>query len=169
MRNFRRRHALVGLLVVGLGCRPGTPPSADSRAADEAAIRDADIAWCKTAQTGNLDSLVTFYADDVVVLPPNAPAVIGKQAARELNKTLLEMPGYKVNWQPEKVEVTRSGDMGYARGIYELTVSGPTGAPVTDKGKYVEIWKKQPDGRWKVIVESLNSDLPAVPAPAPKK
>jgi ketosteroid isomerase-like protein len=36
-----------------------------------------------------------------------------------------------------------------------------TGTPVTERGKYVAIWKKQPDGRWKAAVDTFNSDLPA--------
>jgi len=43
------------------------------------------------------------------------------------------------------------------------------GAPVRDTGKLVEIWKKQADGKWKCIVDTYNSDLPAAPAPEAKK
>ena len=156
--------ALVIVAIAGasVSCGPRPEPTPDTRAADEDAIRQADIAWSQTAQRRDLESLVSYYTNDVVVLPPNAPAVIGKQAARELNRSMLAMPGYSVKWQPEHVEVARSGDIGYARGTYVLSLTGPTGEPVTDRGKYVEIWKKQPDGSWKVAVEALNSDLPAL-------
>jgi ketosteroid isomerase-like protein len=32
---------------------------------------------------------------------------------------------------------------------------------VKDKGKYVEVWKKQADGKWKCIVDSYSSDMAA--------
>jgi len=35
-----------------------------------------------------------------------------------------------------------------------------------DKGKYVTVYRKQPDGKWKVVADIFNSDLPA---PAPPK
>jgi ketosteroid isomerase-like protein len=41
-----------------------------------------------------------------------------------------------------------------------LTTPDPAGKPVTDRGKYVTIWKKQADGSWKVIADIFNSDLP---------
>jgi ketosteroid isomerase-like protein len=35
----------------------------------------------------------------------------------------------------------------------------------TDKGKYVTIWRKQPDGSWKVVEDMFNSDIPMLAAP----
>ena len=51
--------------------------------------------------------------------------------------------------------------MGYTLGNYEMSFNDPAGKPVNDKGKYVSIWAKQPDGKWKVVVDMFNSDLPA--------
>lgn len=50
---------------------------------------------------------------------------------------------------------------------YKLAMSGAKGAPVEDRGKYIEVWKKQTDGKWKCAVDMVNSDLP-LPAP-PKR
>jgi ketosteroid isomerase-like protein len=77
---------------------------------------------------------------------------------------LLGLPGLSIHWQPTKVEAARFGDMAYSYGAYELTSNNARGKPVTDHGKYVEIWKKQSDGSWKCIVDTWNSDLPAAPA-----
>jgi ketosteroid isomerase-like protein len=46
-------------------------------------------------------------------------------------------------------------------GTVEVTVNDAKGKPVTDRGKFVEIWKKQADGTWKCVVDMWNSDLPA--------
>ena len=46
-------------------------------------------------------------------------------------------------------------------GAYEMSFNDPAGKPVSDKGKYVTIWVKQQDGKWKVAVDMFNSDLPA--------
>jgi ketosteroid isomerase-like protein len=49
-------------------------------------------------------------------------------------------------------------------------IKDPKGGPtVHDMGKLVEIWKKQPDGKWKCIVDTYNSDLPVSSAPETKK
>ena len=58
-------------------------------------------------------------------------------------------------------EVEGAGDLAYARGTYEMDVAVPGApAPVHDKGKFIEIWKKQSDGSWKVARDIFNSDLP---------
>jgi ketosteroid isomerase-like protein len=38
------------------------------------------------------------------------------------------------------------------------------GKPMQDFGKNVEIWKRQPDGSWRCILDTWNSDLPAPPS-----
>jgi ketosteroid isomerase-like protein len=70
------------------------------------------------------------------------------------------VPGATVSWQATKVEASRSGDLGYLLGTYVVTLKDSPGKSV-DSGKLVEVWKKQPDGKWKCVVDTYNSDLPA--------
>lgn len=155
----------LALLLLSAACNQ-TPP--DTRAADEAAIRDADAQWSKTAGTKDLEGTVAYYTDDATVLSPNAPMTTGKQAIRAVWAELLG-PGTSIAWQANKAEVARSGDLSYIMGTYQLTMNDPQGNPVADKGKFVEVWKKQADGKWKVVADIFNSDLPATPAPAEVK
>jgi ketosteroid isomerase-like protein len=135
----------------------------DTRATDEAAIRKADADWVKAAQSKQVDAWVSFYTDDAVVLPPNAQMAASEESIRGAISEILALPGLEISWQATRVEVAQSGDIGYGYGTYELTFNDSKGAPVTDRGKLVEIWKKQSDGSWKCIVDTWNSDLPAVP------
>jgi ketosteroid isomerase-like protein len=171
--KLRSRHVVVGLscclLLLVPGCAPQEPAAApDNRAADEAAIRKADMDWANAAQSKQVDAWVAYYSDDAMVLPPNEKLSTGKEAIRKAIGDLLAAPGFSVKWETAKVEVARSGDIGYSQGTYELTMNDPKGNPVTDHGKYVEIWKKQPDGSWKCAVDMFNSDLPAAPPPPSK-
>jgi ketosteroid isomerase-like protein len=70
-----------------------------------------------------------------------------------------------ISWVPSRVEVAKSGDLGWSTGTYILStsVSGPA---ANDRGKYVVVWKKQQDGSWKCIADIFNSDLPPAAAPA---
>jgi ketosteroid isomerase-like protein len=61
------------------------------------------------------------------------------------------------------VEVAKSGDLAYSTGTYTDAWKDPQGKLITDKGKIMEVWKKQTDGRWKVVADTYNSDLPAQP------
>jgi ketosteroid isomerase-like protein len=160
------------VLVLGFaltGCninqnQTATPP--DTRAADEAAVRKADSDWAAAAQSKQVDTWVAFYTDDAVVLPPNDNAATTKDAVRKAVGGLLALPALSVNWQTAKVETARSGDLAYSQGTYQLSFKDPKGKPVSDHGKYVEVWKKQTDGSWKCVVDTWNSDLPATPPAA---
>jgi ketosteroid isomerase-like protein len=166
-RQWERQHfkpalcASLALLLFAAGCSQAAPP--DTRAADEAVIRDADSQWSKTAAAGDLDGTVAYYAEDASVLAPNAPIASDKQSIRGVWASLLGSAS--VSWKATRVEVARSGDLAYIQGIYQLTSRDLQANPV-DHGKFVEVWKKQADGKWKVVADSFNSDMPVAPSPA---
>ena len=166
--KFRALHIpLLAIVFAVAGCAPPTAPEPpDNRAADEQALREADAAWSNAAATA--DGFLSYYTDDVTVLPPNEPIAIGKESARKSIQALYDLPGFSVKWQASKVEVARSGDIGYVHGAYEITMNDPAGKPAMDRGKFLEVWKKQTDGSWKCIVDMFNSDLPAAPPPPAK-
>ncbi len=122
-------------------------------------LRDADIAWSKAASAGDLSAIVSFYSDDATLLSPNAPVVKGKDAIRKEWDGIMKGFGKTLHWQPTKVEAAKSGEIGYTTGWYEGTFTPPNGKPVKDKGKYLEVWKKQADGKWKCIADMYSSDM----------
>ena len=167
-RGLGSKLAFVGciaLLLMGVSCTQQAP--ADTRAADEARIKELDAQWSKAAMANDLDGTVSYYADDAEMLAPNAPIASGKPAIRTLWSAMLS-PEVSVSWQASKVEVARSGDLAYLTGTYQVTAKDPKSKMAPDKGKLVEVWKKQADGNWKTIVDIFNSDLP-IAAPEAKK
>ena len=56
--------------------------------------------------------------------------------------------------------MSRAGDLGYTSDNFEITVNDAQGNPVAERGKNLAIWKKQPDGSWKVVFAIWNSDQP---------
>ena len=146
------------LLVLAIsGCAPQVDVEAD-----KAAIRDlTDVQWLNAAQAKDVDTVLSFFADDASQLPPNTPIIIGIEAIRARQSEAFSRPGFAMSWQTTKVEVSRSGDLAYSYGPLQTTVDDAEGNPVTDKGKWVTVWKKQPDGTWKVVIDILNSDGPA--------
>jgi ketosteroid isomerase-like protein len=143
-----------------------TASAADTKI--EQALRDLDEQWSEVAGAKDVDKTVSYYSDDAVVMPPNAPSATTKEAIRALWKDLLT--DAKISWKTKKVEVAQSGDLAFSSGTYEVTLNDPTGKSVNDHGKYIVVWEKQADGTWKCAADIWNSDLPAsVPAPAEKK
>lgn len=152
---------IVGLLSLVTACQKQGTTIADTRSADEATLKNLDAEWSKAAGAKDLDKTASYYSDDALVLPPNMPAIQGKQKARAMWQGMFSVPGFGGGWKVSKVEVARSGELGYVTGSYELSETDETGKPVTDKGKYLEVWKKQADGSWKCVIDMFNSDLPS--------
>jgi ketosteroid isomerase-like protein len=140
------------------GCRQ----DADTRVQDERAIREADAVTLKAAQAKDIDGVVVNYAEDATWLPPHAPMVKGKSALRAGWAKLIRSPGFNIDWQINKLEIGRSGDLAYATYTYELALEDAYGKPITDHGKDLAVWKKQPDGSWKMVADAFNSDLPVI-------
>jgi len=166
------KRLLLAVSIVTLAfmfsCQSQTPAQPDTKAADEATLKNLDAEWSKAAGAKDVDKTVSYYAADSLVLPPNGSAVTSKDAIRSIWKGMLTAPGFSGGWTATKAEVARSSDMGYVTGTYTLTMNDAGGKPATDRGKFVEVWKKQGDGSWKCAVDIWNSDLPAA-APPEKK
>jgi ketosteroid isomerase-like protein len=149
---------LVSALAVS-ACTAPPPAPVDTRAADEAAIRQSDADWARAAQAKQVAPWVAFYSDDAVVMPPNDQPATTKEAIEKSVGELLTAPDLTIGWQPVQVEAARSGDIGYSRGTYEIGFRNEKGRHVTEHGKYLEIWKKQA-GVWKCAISMWNSDPP---------
>ena len=165
MRNFTRGAMGCGCLTAVLlaaGC--GTSEPKDTRAADETTLRSLDAQWAKSAAAKDVDAAVGYYSDDASLLAPNEPIASDKASIRAAWSAMLA-PDTTLNWQASKVEVARSSDLAYIMGTYQLTTADPKAKPLADRGKFVEVWKKQADGSWKTVADIFNSDMAAQPAP----
>lgn len=127
----------------------------------EQTLRSLDAQWSAAAAAKDLDKTVSYYSDDAIIMPPNAPGATTREAIRSAWKEMLTSPGAAISWTATKVEVAKAGDLAYVSGTYEETMTDASGKPAKDRGKYLEIFKKQADGTWKCIRDIWNSDLPA--------
>src|SRR5258706_2097484 len=155
---FRYRTMLM-LTLASFCCASCKNESPDTLAQDERAIRAADGATIKAAQANDVDGAVANYADDASWLPPNSPLVHGKTAIRAGWAKLIGNPGFTIDWQINKVEIGRAGDLAYTIYTYQMALDGADGKPITDQGKDMAVWRKQPDGAWKMVADTFNSDL----------
>lgn len=165
-----RRVCFVGILIFAIGligstvaCKREAP---DTRAADEQAIRAAGAAWKEAANAKNMDRLLALHTNDGSLFPPNAPIATGREGMRAVWSQLFANPGFAVDQPTTTVEVSRAGDLAYSVGTYELTLHDPKGKPVTERGKWVAGFKKQPDASWKIAALIWNPDQPPPTASA---
>jgi ketosteroid isomerase-like protein len=84
--------------------------------------------------------------------------VTGAEARRKMWTTLFAPAELVFFNAATKVEGARSGDLAYEIGTFEESFKDAKGTPVKLVGKYVVVWKKQPGGQWKAIIDIFNTD-----------
>lgn len=157
----------VWFSALQLGCMR-TPPAPtavpDTRALDEKAIRDSEAAWAKAFATKEPEKAAAFYADDAASMLPDTPLMTGIQAIIAGMKPELGDPNFSLVFAPTKVEIANSGDMAYSQGRFKYTTTDPrTRKRVGQEGNYVEVYKKQADGTWKVEEDIATEETPLRP------
>ena len=171
--------ALSVLLAVALlGCaqpsgqstQSAQPAPAGDLGAEEAAIRATDNQWLAIASKKlDPDKTASFWSDDATIYAPNQPPIIGRQAIRSYIAGASASPDFSITWVTDKIVVSRSGDMAYSTGSNQFTYRTPDNKVVTEKNHGIVVWKKQPDGAWKALIDIWNAAAPATPLGAVKK
>ncbi len=158
-------------LVFLLGCSTAQPPAApDTRAADEKAIRDGEAQWVKDFATKDPEKVLAHYADDADSMIPEMKLMAGHDSIRAGLKEEFSDPNSTLDFRPAKVVVAKSGEFAYSQGTYDYNSTDPkTKKTVKEHGNYVEVYKKQADGSWKVAEDIATQEAPPAPvAPASK-
>ena len=106
------------------------------------------------------DLWISLWDEKGIQMPPNAPAVVGKPA---IDKMIRE--SYQVlDWEKFTIrleEVQVAGDWGFARGTYSASITPKAGGETAFiDGKYLTIFKQEPDGSWKIFRDCFNSNVP---------
>jgi uncharacterized protein (TIGR02246 family) len=168
MKARRLSLAAISFVVLLAGCTPAAPPLAppDTHDADAKAVKGVEAAWVQAFTTKDVDKVAAFYTDDASVFLPGAPIVTGIPAIKAALKPMIADRNFSLTFAADKVDVAKSGDLGYSQGAYTMTYTSSKGKKkVAEKGKYVTIFKKQADGSWKNVADIFNADAPAA---APK-
>jgi uncharacterized protein (TIGR02246 family) len=162
---MRVTEVLVGSVVVAALAACAPKPAATDNSAVVAAVRAAQDRELAAVSSGNIDSALSVYAPDVMMMPPGEPAMNGHEALRKWLDAMYKDYSFSGKYTSSDVQV--SGDLAVAHYVGEMTMTPKKGgAPMTEKLKGVHVYKRQPDGTWKVAQDVWNSDAPAAPPPA---
>ena len=151
------------LAVVSAACQPLVQEVGELSEEDVATLRADTQEVVEMVLARDWDRLGKFYTEDAVVMIPNRPALVGREA-------ILQMYA-RTQWselQVTPLEIDGNGDLAYIRGTIsiEMTIEGSP-EPISDTVKYVTIYRRQSDGSWPVVIDILNSDL-SLEAPEPE-
>ena len=153
-----KRVTALTIFFLAAFCAVAQQKTSSGGSADEKAIRAEAAGWFKTGAAKNAEGFSSYYAPDANLLPPGGAMVSGKEKIRAFWLDFFKKPCFAITGGPTSIEVAKSGDYAYERGAFRLTLNDASGKPATSVGKYVVVWKKQPDGKWKAIADIFNSD-----------
>lgn len=118
---------------------------------DPKLLLDADRAFAADVAKRGIDGWVDAFAPDGVTLPAGAPLTVGRAAIREHMAPAFATPGFRLDWTPQRADA--QGDLGYTIGLFEAHSRDKNGNDSITRGKYLTVWKRQPDGTWKVAAD----------------
>lgn len=113
----------------------------------------------KAVAAGGGKAFASWFADDAVTLNNGRPAVLGRTAIAA--QAQWDPKTYQLTWTPQGAQMGPSNDMGFTWGHYEGTSKDKNGQPVVISGRYFTVWKKLPDGTWKVALDASANEPPA--------
>jgi len=112
---------------------------------------------------GATDLLAAMFAEDAWQMPPNSPALVGREAIRQFWSQAVKWGKWEFSLQTQDVSV--SGPVAVERGKYVLKfVAGPSAPPgmasFQDRGNYLVHWRRERDGEWRAVGDAPVSEVP---------
>ena len=150
------RRILVALALMALAV---SSPLAQSvrKENDELALGKARREFVAAMNARDPDRVVACLAPGVVFLAENQKALEGREAFRELFQRMLAS-GQTWELTMETTHLESSGGLAYELGRYSIVRRLPDGSTKNPRGKYVDVWKRRPDGAWQIVVHAPSDD-----------
>jgi len=121
------------------------------------AICDVDKALIEAESSRNLELALSFMAADVILQPPEQPAVVGLEAVRQFYAAWFAIPYIALQVQSQSVFVAASADLAYLVGESLMIVNTPDGERQWP-GKYLDVWRKI-DHTWQLAAISWTGNI----------
>jgi ketosteroid isomerase-like protein len=146
-------------VVIALAACSTTRTQSTSAAADLAAITAFNTRYLKAINDGDIATLSSLTDEDHIMIAPNRPPVVGKAANGAANSRGFQQFNIDETWMP--LETVVDGNMAYQRGTFTVVASPKAGgASRTTHGNFLRIYRRQPDGSWRMSRDMFSSDQP---------
>ncbi|HEY4299594.1 MAG TPA: DUF4440 domain-containing protein [Candidatus Didemnitutus sp.] len=148
------------LLLVSLVFAATQLSAAPDKARLKKELVGMEDAFCAMAKNeGLLAAFTHFAAPDVSFLDVDPRKWRGYEAVRQ--RMGPDQPGVSVTWSAHFTDVSDDGSLGYNYGRYEWRSPGADGKESVHGGWFLTIWKRQPDGQWRYVMDNGTPDRPA--------
>jgi ketosteroid isomerase-like protein len=149
----------VPALLFGLTLSACAPPPFDAVGEGRRlAARDADFA--NVSREGkDIEKIVSYWTEDARVILSGQPVYDGKAAIRSFVTAALKSPGFKIHWISESPVFSADGTLAWLSSVVETSMADEKGVITTSTGRSVTVWRKDPDGEYRCVMD-IGSDSP---------
>ena len=151
---MRSVFAAFALLLAAL------PAAAQGREGEEALMR-ADREFARAVAARGLEGWMEYFTPDAVRIRWRDPSVRGTEEIRKFDAQLFADPAVTLHWEPVEAGLYQGGQLGWTRGRSEVRERKGDAVNVVQRGSYLTIWRLEPSGQWRVILDTGTSDPPA--------
>jgi len=149
MKLFQLTFYMI-LVIPILGCKSEQTEASFEKWKEE--IVDTERAFAAMAKAEGIPEAFLAYAAEDAVLMRNNSVVVGKtEMAAFFEKQTPGNAEINLSWEPDFVDVARSGDLGYTYGKFVFSMTDSTGVTRENVGVFHTVWKRQADGSWKFV------------------
>lgn len=169
---MRTTNKMIPLVFLGMGLataalgqlpEPGTTDNAVPNPLVDQTVKpgkmilfDLEARFAKDVLKRGGAAFADWFAEDGVALGNGQAPVVGKVAI--VKSANWDPKVYQLTWTPTDGIMGPSGDIGYTWGHFEGHSKDANGNPVTTSGRYITIWRMQPNGEWKVVLDAGSNE-----------
>jgi ketosteroid isomerase-like protein len=127
------------------------------REEDIAAIREVIEQDAAAVRRSDWQAAAHLFTADAIRFPPHQAPIRGRAAMRSWLQSFPPIQEFDITAD----EIVGCDELAFVRGRYMLTAAAPGSPPMTDRGNYMGLLRKQPDGSWLWTTDMIASELPA--------
>jgi len=122
---------------------------------DRTELLEADRAFDKETAARGLDGWMAWFAGDALLNTAQGQ-ISGKEAVRKYYSAMFARREFSIRWHPFFSEASNDGSLGYTMGTAVISYRDDQGQVQKRDGRYLTVWKRQPDGRWLAVTDMGN-------------
>ena len=148
------------ILLIGLSILSSCNNTDNSKHATAEELSQMNRDFTKALNAKDAVAAANCYTEDATILPPNEAPVTGRANIQKYWEGAVAAGAFDVD--VATISTNSNGDLGYEIGRFQMSTKDSTGKVTTEHGKYIELLKRDKNGKWKSTHGIWNADTLAL-------